>query len=65
VADVSPGRRRIGVLGRRSSHSEPGLGDFSIAFMVVSAIALLAPVISVRFDADAAAELTGQRRRGA
>ena len=46
-----------------SGHKEPGLGDFSFAFIVVSVIALFAPVISARLDFDAGAELTGQRAR--
>ena len=46
-----------------SGHAEPSLRDFSFAFLVVSVIALLAPVISARLDVDAGAELTGQKRR--
>ena len=55
----------LGAATAASGHAEPNLRDFSFAFVVVSAIALLAPVISTRLDVDAGAELTGQRRRRA
>ena len=53
----------LGAATSLSGHAEPSLRDFSFAFIVVSIIALLAPVISARLDVDAGAELTGQRRR--
>ncbi|MBO0709937.1 MAG: hypothetical protein J2P47_01520 [Acetobacteraceae bacterium] len=48
----------LGAAKAASGHSEPSLGDFSIAFMVVSVIGLLASLISVRLDAGAGAELS-------
>ncbi len=46
-------------------HSEPALSDFSIAFLLVSGIALVAPLISTRLDKSAGAELSGHRDRPA
>lgn len=40
--------------------TEPLLGDFSLAFLVVAAISCLAPVISLQLDRSAGAELSGQ-----
>jgi len=48
----------IGIAGRPS----PVPVDFSIAFLVVAGIALLAPLISTGLARDAGAELTGQRK---
>jgi hypothetical protein len=60
---IATGASALAAAMAASGHAEPGLGDFSFAFIVVSVIALLAPVISARLDLDAGAELTGQRVR--
>ena len=49
----------IQVLG----HRQPLLSDFSVAFLVVSAISLAAPMLSLRLDRAAGAELSGHRDR--
>ncbi len=43
-------------------HAAPALGDFSSAFLVVAGLAMLAPAVSTRLQADAGAELSGHRR---
>ncbi len=40
-------------------HEAPALGDFSIAFLVVTAISLIATIWNVRFAADAGHEISG------
>ena len=42
-------------------HLHPGLNDFSAAFLVVTAISILATVWNVRFSRDAGAEISGHR----
>ncbi len=42
-------------------HSQPLLEDFSTAFLVVSFIALFAPLLSTQLDRNAGAELSGQQ----
>jgi EmrB/QacA subfamily drug resistance transporter len=44
-------------------HAGPRLVDFSTAFLVVGAIALLAPVLSLTLDPAAGVELSGHRTR--
>jgi EmrB/QacA subfamily drug resistance transporter len=44
-------------------HRQPLLSDFSVAFLVVSAISLAAPMISLRMDRAAGAEVSGHRDR--
>ena len=51
----------IRVLG----HPAPLLSDFSVAFLTVSAISMLAPLLSLRLDPAAGAELSGHRSRPA
>ena len=46
-------------------HTEPLLSDFSVAFLVVASISLAAPVVSLRLDKSAGAELSGHRDRAA
>jgi EmrB/QacA subfamily drug resistance transporter len=46
-------------------HTELALSDFSVAFLVVAAISLLAPLLSSRLDKSAGAELSGHRDRPA
>ena len=46
-------------------HSELALSDFSVAFLAVAAISLLAPLLSSRLDKSAGAELSGHRDRPA
>jgi Na+/melibiose symporter-like transporter len=41
-------------------HAQPLLGDFSVAFLVVTGISALAPLISLQLDRSAGAELSGQ-----
>ena len=41
-------------------HAAPMLGDFSVAFLVVAGLAMVAPAISTRLDPDAGAELCGR-----
>jgi MFS family permease len=43
-----------------SGHSLPTPGDFSIAFLVVTAVSLLAPLVCLKFDRKAGNELTGR-----
>ncbi|MGH7042335.1 MAG: MFS transporter [Acetobacteraceae bacterium] len=43
-----------------TGHLRPTLGDFSVAFLVVSGLAMVAPMISTRLDPDAGAELSGR-----
>jgi EmrB/QacA subfamily drug resistance transporter len=45
-----------------SGHAIPMLRDFSLAYIIVSAVALFAPLVSLRLAADAGAELSGQKR---
>jgi hypothetical protein len=40
-------------------HAAPELSDFSIAFLVVGGLAMLAPVVSLRLDPRAGEELSG------
>ena len=40
--------------------SEPVLGDFSVAFLLIAAVSALAPLISLQLDRSAGAELSGQ-----
>jgi EmrB/QacA subfamily drug resistance transporter len=44
-------------------HQQPLLSDFSVAFLVVSAISLAAPITSLRLDRAAGAEVSGHRDR--
>ncbi len=44
-----------------TGHAQPGVEDFSVAFLVITAFALLAPLLSAQMDPDAGAELSGQR----
>jgi EmrB/QacA subfamily drug resistance transporter len=46
-------------------HAELALSDFSVAFLAVAAISLLAPLLSSRLDKSAGAELSGHRDRPA
>ena len=46
-----------------TGHSSPRLVDFSAAFLFVSAISMLAPVIATRLDRSAGVELSGHRDR--
>ena len=46
-----------------AGHAGPELGDFSVAFLVVGGVAMLAPVVSTRLDPRAGAELSGHRAR--
>lgn len=50
---------------RAFGHVEPQLPDFSVAFLVVAAVSLAAPVFSARLDKAAGAELSGHRGRPA
>jgi hypothetical protein len=42
-------------------HAQPQLSDFSAAFLFVSAISFLAPILALRLDSGAGAELSGHR----
>ena len=44
-------------------HAAPELSDFSIAFLVVGGLAMLAPVVSLRLDPQAGEELSGHHAR--
>ncbi len=46
-------------------HAAPELSDFSIAFLVVGGLAMLAPVVSLRLDPQAGEELSGHHARPA
>ena len=51
----------LGASATWHGHAEPGLGDFSVAYLAVSAFAVMAPLLSTRLDASAGKELSGQR----
>jgi EmrB/QacA subfamily drug resistance transporter len=51
----------IGMLG--SGHVTPQLGDFTLAFLVVTLISATATVWNRRFAADAGAQMSGHRRK--
>ncbi len=42
-------------------HAHPALADFSVAFLTVTALSMLATFWNVRFSIDAGAEISGQR----
>ncbi len=46
-------------------HAVPELSDFSVAFIVVGGLAMLAPVVSLWLNPAAGAELSGHRARAA
>ncbi len=48
-----------------AGHSRPLVSDFSVAFVVVGLLALVAPAISSRLDPSAGAEMSGQRLKPA
>jgi EmrB/QacA subfamily drug resistance transporter len=48
---------------RLTGHATPDLLDFSAAFLFVSTISLLAPMIATRLDKSAGVELSGHRDR--
>jgi EmrB/QacA subfamily drug resistance transporter len=49
----------LAALTRLSGHAEPHLGDFSVAFLLISAIGLLASPAGLRLDPNAGEELSG------
>jgi MFS family permease len=55
---VGAGALRVGMLLAR--RTAPALGDFSLAFLVVTAISALATAWNMRFAKDAGDELTGR-----
>lgn len=52
------------VLLRLAGHREPLAADFANAFFIVGGISLLATFAALRLPADAAADVTGQKRPG-
>jgi len=52
----------LGMTG--SGHRTPQLSDFTLAFLVVTAVSAMATIWNRRFAADAGAQLSGHRRRG-
>jgi EmrB/QacA subfamily drug resistance transporter len=46
-----------------SGHDRPALGDFTVAFLTVTAVSLLATIWNLRFAEDAGADLTGRPTR--
>jgi EmrB/QacA subfamily drug resistance transporter len=46
-------------------HAGPRLSDFSVAFLAVAAVSLFAPMVSLRLEHGAGAELSGHRDRPA
>lgn len=46
-----------------AGHAAPDLADFSVAFLVVGGLAMLAPVVSTRLDPAAGEELSGHATR--
>jgi hypothetical protein len=44
-------------------HNRPALGDFSVAFLVVTAISLLATIWNARFSKTAGEDMRGHRRQ--
>jgi EmrB/QacA subfamily drug resistance transporter len=47
-----------------SGHLEASVGDFSAAFLVVTAISLMAAPVCLAYPRDAGAAMTGRRRQG-
>ena len=60
---IATGAAALAVSTAFTGHAVPRPIDFSVAFLTVTAIALLAPIVSLSLDPDAGAELTGQQRR--
>ncbi|WP_204270272.1 hypothetical protein, partial [Klebsiella aerogenes] len=46
------------------SHATPELGDFSAAFLVVTAISLTATIWNLRFSQSAGADISGHTKIG-
>lgn len=46
-----------------SDHARPGLGDFSVAFLVVTVISLSATIWNMRFSSSAGADISGHQAR--
>jgi len=44
-----------------SGHDLPTLNDFSVAFLVVTCVSLMAPLVCLKFDPNAGAELAGRK----
>jgi len=51
----------LGASVRWHAHSAPELEDFSVAYLAVSAVAILAPLLSRLLDKSAGKEMSGQR----
>jgi MFS family permease len=47
-----------------AGHSHASVGDFSTAFLIVTAISLLAAPVCLQFPRDAGARMSGHRRKG-
>ncbi len=45
-----------------TGHAGPMLSDFTVAFLFVSAVAMLAPLLATRLDRDAGEEMSGHHR---
>jgi EmrB/QacA subfamily drug resistance transporter len=50
---------------RMLGHAQLMLSDFSVAFLVVASVSMASPLISMRFDRSAGAELSGHHERPA
>jgi hypothetical protein len=44
-----------------SAHPQPTLRDFSVAFLAVTSVSILAAPLSTRFERDAGEEMSGYR----
>ena len=58
---ITMGAASLEIARTFSGHAEPSLGDFSLAFLVVSVLALLASPLAARLPREAGAEMTGFR----
>jgi len=60
---VACGAIALDAARRAGGHPLPTLGDFSAAFLAVTALSALSLIFAARLEADAGAELSGQPRR--
>jgi hypothetical protein len=61
VVGISAGAAALEAAAAFSGHARASLGDYSIAFLAVTLISLLAPPVSLLLARDAGTELSGHR----
>ena len=61
---VSAGAASLTISMRIAGHASPELGDFTVAFLVVAACAMLSTPISMLMPRHAATEVSGHVQRG-